>query len=161
MSLSGLAFGHWSATPRGGGQNATPKRWSQGGRHRWETGRVDYADGWCNVCQNGWSITGSWMVLFRIWHVFMIDKCIHAEYDPSCYSRFGVAGLGDHNHRFFHSMEPFFLVTLIYCCQVFIHKIPVIFTFVAGCQIAIKKGGCKKLGWKEQVVDLASCRHVV
>ena len=79
----------------------------------------------------------------------MIEYISIQNIDPSCYSRFRVAALGDHNnHRFFPSMEPFIIVTLICVKSGFFHKNPVIFTFVAepAKLPSKKKGGMQKVG---------------
>ena len=60
-------------------------------------------------------------------------------------------------HRFFHSMEPFLIVTLIYCLSgYFFTNYPMIFTFVAepAKLPSKKKGGMQKVGDEKR----ASCR---
>lgn len=150
QSLSGLAFGHWSATPRGGGQNATPKRWSQGGRRVEDMRRMMQC-----MSKMGGNITGFLDGFFQDLTCIYDRISIH-NIDPSCYSRFGVAGFEDHSHRFFHSMEPFLIVTLICVKSVFFSTKILWYSPLSqslpNC-LPKKRGGCKKLGMKR-----ASCR---
>lgn len=102
--------------------------------HRWETGRVDYADGWCNdMSKMGGNITGSWMVCFRILTcvlVLLVWETITTG--------FFIGGT---------------LSRYLDMCQIrlFFTNYPVIFTFFCRLPNCLpkKRGGCKKLGWKE------------
>ena len=76
------------------------------------------------------------------------DRISIHNIDPSCYSRFGVAGFEDHSHRCFHSMEPFLIVTLICVKSVFFQqKSCDIHLCRRACQIAFPKKGGDAKSW--------------